>query len=165
MITTDFRQMVVNHSNTLRPYAIALTRDDDDAQDLCQETMLRALLNMDKYRMGTNLKGWLYTIMRNIFINNYRRRKKMQISGADVQSDSVMYLTSTISYSNGYNTAHLAEIKKTINALPEALRTTFELYFNGYKYYEIAEILNEPLGTIKSRIHFARKLLSSRLVR
>jgi RNA polymerase sigma-70 factor (ECF subfamily) len=99
--------------------------------------------------------------MRNIFINNYRHSKKMRLSATNVESDAVIYSPSAVSYSNGYNTTRLAEVHKAIDNLPDTLRTTFELYCKGYKYHEIASILNEPLGTIKSRMHFARKTLAS----
>jgi RNA polymerase sigma-70 factor (ECF subfamily) len=165
MTTADFNTMVVRHSDFLRPYAVSLTQDYEDAKDLFQETMMRALLNREKYQFGTNLKAWLYTIMRNIFINNYRRNKKFTKVSGDVPSDIVMYNTNKTAHNEGWNNVRLNEVKKAIDDLPNVFRLSFELHYTGYKYQEIADLLNEPLGTIKSRIHFARKMLMSGLDR
>jgi RNA polymerase sigma factor (sigma-70 family) len=76
MSTYEFDQMLLNNTEFLKPFAVTLTRDNEVAKDLMQETMYRALANKEKYNVGTNIKAWLYTIMRNIFINNYRRKSK-----------------------------------------------------------------------------------------
>ena len=165
MTAADFNNMVVRHGDFLKPYAITLTRDHEDAQDLFQETMMRALMNKEKYQFGTNLKAWLYTIMRNIFINNYRRSKKFFKVSGDVPSDALMYSTQKAVYNEGWNNARLGEVKKAIDELPQIFRLSFELHYTGYKYQEIADLLQEPLGTVKSRIHFARKTLMSQLDR
>ena len=91
MTTTDFNNAIANQSDFLKPYAHSLTQDMEDAKDLFQETMVRALLNRDKYRVGTNLKAWLYTIMRNIFINNYRKNKRFTKVNSDVSEDIMMF--------------------------------------------------------------------------
>lgn len=165
MTSADFNNMVVRHSDFLHPYAISLTHDHEDAKDLFQETMMRALLNKEKYQFGTNLKAWMYTIMRNIFINNYRRNKKLKKVSGEMMADVTMFKTDTISHNTGWNNVRMAEVRKAIDDLPEVFRLSFELHYTGYKYQEIAELLHEPLGTIKSRIHFARKQLTSRLDR
>ncbi len=165
MTATDFNNMVVRHGDFLKPYAITLTRDHEDAQDLFQETMMRALMNKEKYQFGTNLKAWLYTIMRNIFINNYRRSKKFFKVSGDVPSDALMYSTQKAVYNEGWNNVRLGEVKKAIDELPQIFRLSFELHYTGYKYQEIADLLQEPLGTVKSRIHFARKTLMAQLDR
>lgn len=165
MTTADFNSMVVRHSDFLRPYAVSLTHDNEDAKDLFQETMMRALLNREKYQFGTNLKAWLYTIMRNIFINNYRRNKKFTKVAGDAPSENVMYNADKTAYNEGWNNVRLSEVRKAVDDLPQVFRLSFELHYTGYKYQEIADLLNEPLGTIKSRIHFARKMLMSKLDR
>lgn len=76
MSTQEFNQLLLQNSEYLRPFAVTLTKDQETAKDLLQETMFRALSNQEKYSVGTNIKAWLYTIMRNIFINNYRRKSK-----------------------------------------------------------------------------------------
>ncbi|MBS1778153.1 MAG: RNA polymerase sigma factor [Bacteroidetes bacterium] len=165
MTAADFNSLVVGHGDILRPYAISLTRDQEDAKDLYQETMMRALLNKDKYQFGTNLKAWLYTIMRNIFINNYWRNKKFAKLSGEIPQDIAMYERQQVSYNEGWNNVRMAEVKKAIDELPAVFRLSFELHYTGYKYQEIADLLHEPLGTVKSRIHFARKMLTSQLER
>ena len=78
MSGNDFNSMLVGNADFLKPVAISLTRDRDSALDLLQETLYRALINREKYNIGTNIKAWLYTIMRNIFINDYRRKTKQR---------------------------------------------------------------------------------------
>lgn len=166
MTTTDFNNAIANQSDYLLPYANSLTHNNEDAKDLFQETMMRALLNRDKYKIGTNLKAWLYTIMRNIFINNYRKNKRFTKVNTEVPEDILMYSANKGTTSvSGWNSVRMGEIKQAINNLPSAYRQSFELYQLGYKYQDIAQILSEPLGTIKSRIHFARKILVSKLDR
>jgi RNA polymerase sigma-70 factor (ECF subfamily) len=155
--------MVVQHESILHPYALSLTNNYEDARDLYQETMLRALLNQDKYRFGTNLKAWLYTIMRNIFINNYRRSKKFV--KAPEEGIEIALNDHTKVANEGWSNLRLNEIKNAMERLPQLFRLSFELYYIGYKYQEIAELTREPLGTIKSRIHFARKMLIKQLDR
>jgi RNA polymerase sigma factor (sigma-70 family) len=165
MTTADFDRMIVNYSDFLKPFAVSLTHDQEEAKDLFQETIMKALLNRDKYQLGTNLKAWLYTIMRNIFINNYRRNKKFTKVQSDVSSEFFINTHEITANNEGYRNMRVAEIKKAIEELPEVFRLSFELYYTGYKYQEIAEILQEPLGTIKSRIHFARKMLVTQIER
>lgn len=160
MTTADFNEVISTHSDFLRPYAISLTNNHEDAKDLFQETMMRALINREKYELGTNLKAWLYTIMRNIFINNYRRSKKF-VKADD--TEILNYGTKAATYNNGISNLRVSEIKNELEQLPHSLRTSFELHFTGYKYQEIADMLEEPLGTIKSRIHFARKMMAAKI--
>lgn len=165
MTALDFDQLIVRHNKYLQPYAVSLTHDGDDAADLCQETMLRALLYRDKYTAGTNLKAWLYTIMRNTFINGYRRNKRM-VKIAHPDGIEVAFEAAGMAARNeGYGRLRAKEIAKALEEVPSVFRLSFELYYTGYKYAEIAAMLGEPLGTIKSRIHFARKALASKLER
>lgn len=165
MTATDFSLLVALHRDYLQPFAQSLTQDTDDAKDLCQETMLRALLYRDKYQIGTNLKAWLYTIMRNTFINQYRRNKRMVKLDNPGSVEIAFEAAGMAARNEGYSRLRSKEIAKALEGIPQVFRLSFELYYNGYKYAEIAGILGEPLGTIKSRIHFARKALSARLER
>jgi RNA polymerase sigma-70 factor (ECF subfamily) len=162
MSTAEFNQLLVGHADFLKPFAITLTRDSDAAKDLYQETLFRALSNKDKYHVGTNIKAWLYTIMRNIFINNYRRKAKQQTIFQST-SQELAPVATAVESSTAESSLRLKEIQQAIHRLPELFRNPFLLYFDGYKYHEIADMLNEPLGTIKSRIHFARKLLKEQI--
>lgn len=162
MSVAEFDQMVVKHSDFLKPFAISLTRDIDTARDLLQETMYRALANKEKYSVGTNIKAWLYTILRNTFINDYRKKVK-QRQVFQYAPDTALPDQPGVATADG--NMQLKEAWEMIGQLPEIFRSPFILYYEGYKYHEIADMLKEPLGTIKSRIHFARKLLKARLER
>lgn len=165
MSTVDFRKMLVMNAEFLRPFAITLTRDNEAAQDLFQETMFRALSNEEKYNDGTNIKAWLYTIMRNIFINNYRRKAKQNTIFDSSPNEFLLNTAQAIAPNVAESNLKIKEIQAAIHELPDIFRNPFMLYFDGYKYNEIAHMLNEPLGTIKSRIHFARKLLKEKIQR
>ena len=165
MASLEFSQMLVNNSEFLKPFAITLTRDSDAAQDLYQETLYRALANKDKYNVGTNIKAWLYTIMRNIFINNYRRKAKQNTIFDSTPNDFLLNQSQVTTVNAAESILKLKDIQQAIHHLPDIFRNPFLLYFDGYKYHEIAQMLGEPLGTIKSRIHFARKLLKAQVQR
>ena len=161
----EFNQLLLQNADFLKPFAVNLTRDTEAANDLYQETLYKALANREKYNVGTNIKAWLFTIMRNIFINNYRRKAK-QKTIFDNTPNEFLINQKQATVSNGAESyMRIKEINAAIQGLPEIFRTPFLLYFDGYKYNEIAEVLHEPLGTIKSRIHFARKLLKEQISR
>ncbi|MBB6612059.1 RNA polymerase sigma factor [Pontibacter sp. Tf4] len=164
MTAIEFSNLIQGVTNTLRPVAFNLTRDADDAKDLVQETVLKALMNRDKFKAGTNLKAWLYTIMRNTFINNYNKITKRS-SNID-SSEYLQYLNTDENYitqNKGTATFVMNDINKAIAGLSEEHRTPFMMYYVGYKYTEIAEKLEIPIGTVKNRIHIARKELKQQL--
>jgi len=165
MSATEFNQMLISQADFLKPFAINLTRDSEAAQDLFQETLYKALANHEKYNTGTNIKAWLFTIMRNIFINDYRRKSKQKTIFDNTANDYLINYKQVTSSVDAESDMRLKEVKKSIEELPEIFKTPFKLYFEGYKYNEIADALAEPLGTIKSRIHFARKLLKEQINR
>jgi RNA polymerase sigma-70 factor (ECF subfamily) len=165
MSTPEFELLVLKNSDSLRPFAISLTRNNEQAKDLYQETLYKAIANRDKYTSGTNIKAWMYTIMRNTFINEYCRLTKRNIVFQDTTGDYPHFNTPDFMCNNAESNIVLKEIQKKINSLPEIFQRSFSLYFDGFRYQEIADVLDEPLGTIKSRIHFARKLLKERIER
>jgi RNA polymerase sigma-70 factor (ECF subfamily) len=165
MSTADFDQILIKNTEFLRPFAFTLTRDQESAKDLVQETLFRALANKEKYNIGTNIKAWMYTIMRNIFINNYRRKAKQQTIFDHTANDFLLDTNQVAVTNEAIATLNMKEVQEAIHKLPEIFRNPFLLYFDGYKYHEIADMLKEPLGTIKSRIHFARKLLKTQIER
>ena len=165
MTAYDFNQLLISNTDYLKPFAFTLTRDNESAKDLMQETLYRALANREKYNVGTNIKAWMYTIMRNIFINNYRRGAKQNTIFDNTPNDFLLDYNQCTTAKAAETNLNLKEIKEAVHQLPEIFKNPFELYFEGYKYHEIAEVLAEPLGTIKSRIHFARKLLKQQLTR
>lgn len=165
MSTIEFNDMIVSNAGFLKPFAVTLTRDNETAKDLLQETIYRALANREKYHVGTNIKAWLYTIMRNIFINDYRRKAKQNTIFDNTPNDFLLDRGQVTEANKAESNMKVKEINAAIKGLPEIFRHPFVLYFEGYKYHEISDMLHEPLGTIKSRIHFARKLLKSQLER
>ena len=140
-----------------------MTADREEANDLLQETSLKALDNEEKFTPDTNFKGWMYTIMRNIFINNYRKTVRDQ-TFVD-QTDNLFHLN--LPQDSGFDSTEgaydLKEIHRIVNALPKDYRVPFAMYVSGFKYREIAEKLGLPLGTVKSRIFFTRQRLQNDL--
>ena len=165
MSAAEFNELLLNNAHPLRPFAVSLTHDQEIAKDLFQETLYRALANKDKYSTGTNVKAWLFTIMRNIFINDYRRKTKHRTIFDNSWNNSLFNSGNIIVRNDGEHSLQLREIINAIHKLPQIFKTPFLLYFEGYRYNEISDSLNEPLGTIKSRIHFARKLLKEQIIR
>lgn len=157
----QFSAEINQMAGLLQAFAYKLTKNMDDAKDLFQETAYRALTNEDKFRPGTNLKAWLFTIMRNIFINNYR--KKVKSNTIFDATDNLYYLNSGgASTGNGAESSILMEeLQGMVDSLDDSIRVPFVMHYYGYKYQEIAEQLNLPLGTVKSRIFFARKELKN----
>ncbi len=165
MSTIEFNQMLLANAEFLRPFAITLTRDNETAKDLFQETLFRALANKEKYNVGTNIKAWLYTIMRNVFINNYRRKARQNTVLDNTANEFLLDYNQVTATNSAEASLKLKEIHASIHQLPAIFKKPFLLYFDGFKYHEIADMLKEPLGTIKSRIHFARKLLKAQVER
>lgn len=163
MDTAKFRRELLEVQSELQRFAYKLTADREEANDLLQETSLKALGNMDKYTPGTNFKGWVYTIMRNIFINNYRKEVRDQIF-VD-QTDNLFHINTSreLDYyvtDNGYDTK---EIYRVVHGLPRDYRIPFLMHIAGFKYREIADRLGLPIGTVKSRIFFTRQQLQTLL--
>jgi RNA polymerase sigma-70 factor (ECF subfamily) len=121
--------------------------------------LCKAFTYRDKYEPGTNVKAWLFTIMRNIFINDYRRNNRKKAVMETVKQSTTPYALSSETM------VRLREINTAIHYLPSIFKKACLLYLHGYKYQEIALVLNEPLGTIKSRIHFAKKMLQKQIDR
>ena len=165
MSAAEFNDLLLSNAEPLKPFAVSLTRDQEIAKDLFQETLYKALANQDKYSTGTNIKAWLFTIMRNIFINDYRRKAKQKIIFDNSGSDRLVKLSNVMVRNEGENSLQWKEINEAIYKIPHIFKVPFLLYFEGYRYHEISEWLGEPLGTIKSRIHFARKLLKEKISR
>ena len=164
MTTLTFQTKLMDLRSNLLNFAYMLTSNRDDAEDLLQDTLLKALSNSDKYIDNTNFKGWVFTIMRNIFVNNYRRVTR----AATVvdKTDDLYHLN--ICQDSGLDTPEgsytVNEINEAVSELSDEYRTPFTMHIAGYKYNEIAEHMNLPLGTVKSRIFFARKRLQTRFV-
>lgn len=161
MASVKFQSNLMNLQSNMLNFAYMLTGNRDDAYDLLQDCTLKALDNADKYSEGTNFKGWVFTIMRNIFINNYRRQSRAA-TVVDT-SDNLYLLNLNESVADGPESSYTVnEITAAINEFPDEYRIPFSMHVAGYKYDEIADHMSLPLGTVKSRIFFARKKLQAR---
>jgi len=159
----NFDKMMENELMPLRNYALSLTHNLDETKDLVQETILKAYRYKDKFQEGTNLRGWLYTILKNSFINNYRRDQKRN-TFLDF-TDNTYYID--LPSQKIENDAELKFIRKdlddAVDSLTNDLKIAFTLNAEGFKYHEISEELQIPIGTIKTRIFIARRILREKL--
>ncbi len=163
MTVIEFQNKLMLLQENLGYFARSLTQDSEEAKDLVQDTNVKALMNRDKFQANTNLKAWTYTIMKNTFINKYRRAVK---ANTIIDSTEDLYYLNIKKNSNAISPessfSH-KEIKKVVKKLEEDQRKPFEMHTQGYKYKEIAEHLNLSIGTVKSRIFFTRKKLMDAL--
>ncbi|MCP4437885.1 MAG: RNA polymerase sigma factor [Aureispira sp.] len=159
MSTIEFSKRLHDLSSLLQAFAYKLTKSSEDSKDLYQETAYRALVNQDKFRVGTNLKAWLFTIMRNIFINNYRKKIKANTIFDTTDNDYYLNTGGKTVVNNAESAMMMDELQGMIDKLDNTIRVPFLMHYYGYKYQEIADQLDLPLGTVKSRIFFARKEL------
>jgi RNA polymerase sigma-70 factor (ECF subfamily) len=163
MSTIEFNSEVLSLSKPLRYFALNLTSNDEEAKDLLQETLLKAISNRHRFADKTNLKAWMYTIMKNIFINNYRRSMKTNTivdNTKDLYFLNIPQQTENVAPESTYSER---EILKKIEILADEYKIPFTMYFDGYKYKEIAGYLDLPIGTVKSRIFLARRQLMTML--
>jgi RNA polymerase sigma factor (sigma-70 family) len=143
-------------------YALKLTSDTENARDLVQETFVKALTNRNKFTQYTNFGGWVYTIMKNTFINNYRRDMKKK-NTLNLDNKDFYQSQKNIDYQSPESIFNSKEIIECINTLDTEFKIPFNLFLAGFKYMEIAEEIDLPLGTVKSRIFFARQKLGKSL--
>lgn len=159
----SFENKLLDLRDNMLNFALTLTSNREEAKDLMQETTLRVLDNKEKYYENVNFKGWVFTIMHNIFVNNYRKL---------VRSQTIIDKTENLYHLNlpqdsGFDTPDgaytIKEINKAINSFTDEYKIPFSMHVAGYKYEEIAQHLGLPIGTVKSRIFFARKRLQELL--
>jgi RNA polymerase sigma-70 factor (ECF subfamily) len=163
MTALEFSYSINKVSKSLKPFAMRLTKDSEDANDLLQETLLKAFINREKFADGTNLKAWLYTIMKNTFITNYQRMVRRNTFIDSTSNLHYLNAPSAMTSSLAYSTFTMEDIDDALEGLDEVYRTPFIMYFRGFKYHEIANRLEIPIGTVKNRIHIARKELKEKL--
>ena len=161
--TSNFAQNLLGMQSELHRFALKLTADTEEANDLLQETSLKALDNEEKYTPDTNFKGWMYTIMRNIFINNYRKTVRDQTFVDQTENLYHLNLPQDSGFESTEGNYDLKEIRRIVHNLPKEYRVPFSMYVSGFKYREIAEKLALPIGTVKSRIFFTRQRLQKDL--
>lgn len=163
MTTMQFNDRLLGLQDKLLYFALSLTANDEDARDLLQETILKALTYRKQFTANTNFKAWVFTIMKNTFINNYRRNQKTR-NTFDGNEDALR-----VAYKRNYASEtpemvhSVTEMNRYIERLDDDFRIPFKMHTDGYKYKEIAEQLELPIGTVKSRIFFTRKKLQEML--
>lgn len=163
MNSVQFQGRLLGLQENMMNFALTLTANRDDAQDLLQDTTLKVLKNQDKFVDNVNFKGWVLTVMRNIFINNYHKIVRTQTiidQGADIYNLDIVNESGFDTPEGSYQ---INEITNAIENLNADLKVPFSMFLSGYKYHEIADKLNVPLGTVKSRIFFARQELQGNL--
>lgn len=159
MTAIEFGYNIESLTGALKPYAMKLTRDSEEANDLLQETVFKAFSNRNKFEDGTNLKAWMYTIMRNTFITNYQRMVRRNTFIDTTENSHYLNSSDSIIENGAARSFIMKDIRSAISDLKEIYKIPFTLYFEGFKYHEIAERLKVPIGTVKNRIHIARKEL------
>ena len=152
----DFTQLFDRYHRYLLSFALNLTKRKEDAEDLVQETAMRAYRNRDKYQVGTNFKAWAATIMRNTFINGYRKKKRRNIYQEPIDNHAYS-LDINPSYNDGLRGLQFDDLEEILSQIGPSYSTPFRMFYEGYQYDEIAESMCIPIGTVKSRIFFARR--------
>lgn len=161
--TATFESKLLDLQNNMLNFAMTLTTNREEAKDLLQETTLRALDNKEKYYENVNFKGWVFTIMHNIFVNNYRRIVRTQTVVDQTENLYHLNLPQDSGFDSPDGAYSIGEITKAINSFTDEYKVPFTMHVSGYKYEEIAQTLSLPIGTVKSRIFFARKRLQELL--
>lgn len=157
----------IKHRPILRNFALRLTRDNVEAEELLQEVGHKAFKYWNQFKEGSNMKSWLFTIMKNSHVNNWRKKKTF-ITLEEYSASSNSLLTSHraksgITWNLGESQIMMKELTDIVDGINEQLRDPFLMYYEGYSYEEIAQKLGLPMGTVKSRIFMARKLLRTKI--
>lgn len=163
MTAPEFTHKLTALRGTLQEFTRRFTSNREESHDLVQETLLKALLYRDKFKSDTNLKGWLFTIMRNTFINNYRQLQRARTTHDTSKDLHYLNVEDEHTFNRPQESMEFREIWRNVNKIKDELLTPFKLYTSGYKYHEIAEQLNIPIGTVKNRIFHARKEIQRNL--
>lgn len=159
MTAIEFNNHLVFLQQKLKSFALSLTMNREDAQDLVQDTVLKAISYRDKFADQTNLSAWLFTIMKNTFINNYRRKKKGNTIIDGSKELENIRVKNTDDFGSPQSSYTVNELENGIKSLSNDLQLPFVKHLNGYKYKEIAKEMKLPIGTVKSRIFIARQEL------
>ncbi len=163
MTAIEFNHHVANHSQALKVFTRKFTNDIEESHDLVQETILKALTYRDKFKTGTNLKGWLFTIMKNTFINKYRKAQRAKTTYDNTTDIYYLNVEDTHTFRNPGSTSEYADLWEKISEIKQEYSEPFRLHVEGFKYDEISAKLNIPIGTVKNRIFHARKEIQKKL--
>ncbi len=163
MTTIEFTHHIASLRPTLQLFTRKFTADRDESLDLVQDTILKALTYREKFRDDTNLKGWLFTIMRNTFINNYRKNQRARTKHDKSKDLHFLNVEDQHTFNRPHESVEFKEIWRNVNDVRDELMVPFKMYMTGYKYHEISEHLDLPIGTVKNRIFHARKEIQKKL--
>jgi RNA polymerase sigma factor (sigma-70 family) len=163
MKSREFTHQVADLRSTLQVLSRKFTKDREDSLDLVQDTMVKALVYRHKFVQDTNLRGWLFTIMRNTYINNYKKDQRVRILHGESKEPYFQTIEDPHTFSLPDSSFEYKEIWKHIDALKDEYSIPFKMHTSGYKYQEIAEHLSIPIGTVKNRIHTARQEIQKRM--
>lgn len=163
MNNISFNSQICGLRPQLNQFAYKFTQNADDADDLVQETLIKALRYVQLYKEGTNLKGWMFTIMKNTFINDYRSMVRKRLVVTTAEDLTSVQLSCSASSNQGEGKFVRKDIENAMGTLTAEYYIPFTKYFEGFKYHEIADELQIPIGTVKTRIHVARKILKAKL--
>lgn len=162
MTNQEFMNKFAKIETLLFGFAMKLTKNADDARDLLQETAYRAAKNKDRFIEGTNFKAWTSTILRNQFINNYRKKAARIRAIKTAGNKTTMFDRKTVE-NDAPKVIFIKEIEKVLNSLVPEQRISFLMHYQGYSYKEISEKMDVPIGTVKSRIHLARQNMKAQI--
>jgi len=163
MKSVELETKLISLQNNMYNFACSLTINREEAKDLLQETTLKVLTNEDKFVDNTNFKGWVLTIMKNIFINNYRKIVRDQTILDHTDNSYYLNIPQESGFDSPEGAYSIGEINKCINSFSDEYKVPFSMHVSGFKYHEIAEKMDLPIGTVKSRIFFARQRLQESL--
>jgi RNA polymerase sigma-70 factor (ECF subfamily) len=163
MTTLQFKHKVNQIEDLLFGFAMKLTKNRENAKDLMQETLMRSFASKDRFTEGTNFKAWMTTIMRNCFINEYRKRRTRNKVEQPIEENLEFAAKKAVKNEAG-QIIMLKELHRMLNSMKDSHKVPFEMFFNGYEYQEISKTLDLPMGTVKSRIYFARKKMKNMIV-
>ncbi|HWA32705.1 MAG TPA: RNA polymerase sigma factor [Cyclobacteriaceae bacterium] len=160
----EFENTIAGLRVTLAGFTHRFTSNKEDSNDLVQDTILKALTYRDKFRNNTNLKGWLFTIMRNTYINNYHRDRHANTAHDTSKELYKLNVEDEHTFNRPAESLEFKEVWRNVNTIKEELLLPFKMFLTGYKYHEIALHLKLPIGTVKNRIFQARKEIQKKLV-
>ena len=164
MTATEFSLSLAKLRPTLRTFTHRFTSNREESQDLVQDTLLKALTYRTKFKEETNLKGWLFTIMRNTYINQYRKAQRARTSLDNTKELYFLNVEDEHTFNRPAESVEFKEVWRNMNSIKDDLLVPFKMHTSGYKYHEIARHLNLPIGTVKNRIFHARKEIQKKLV-
>jgi RNA polymerase sigma factor (sigma-70 family) len=164
MTPSDFDSTLAGLQHTLAAFTRRFTSDREESEDLVQDTLLKALTYRSKFTNDSNLKGWLFTIMRNTYINSYRKVQRSKLTHDHSREQYMLSREDTHTFHRPQESLEFKEVWRNMNSIREELLLPFKMYITGYKYHEISRHLHLPIGTVKNRIFHARKEIQKKLV-